>query len=311
MRKLYFMFFGLLIFSTGILGQEWSVPENRKGRLSPFKFTDQTRENGAKAYSVYCASCHGAPGRGNIINLVPPPPDPATDKFQKNSDGEIFFKITEGRQQMPSFRNVLISDEIWDIISFLRSFNSSYIQKVESVAVSSAYPGAAIKIGLSLVPGDSLIVFRASAISEKESLPVTGAAVRLYIYRNFGLLPVDEEKITNSTGVAGFRLPAGIPGDTAGNLRISARFSREDLFGGMSFDTIIRAGEKIRPVSLVANRALWNKARMAPVWIILTFSIGLLSVWSCIVFIMMKLRDIYIIGEVMSVANDENQSEST
>ncbi|MCK7540494.1 MAG: cytochrome c [Marinilabiliales bacterium] len=85
------------------------------------------------------------PERTITSTLVPVPGDPATEKIQRNSDGEIFHKVTVGRGQMPSFRSVLTTDEIWKVVSYLRSFNRSYIQKVMPVITSSAYPGAVIQ----------------------------------------------------------------------------------------------------------------------------------------------------------------------
>ena len=107
MRKLFILLTIITFFAPRLSGQDWVVPENRKARLSPFAFSDETRIEGEKTYATNCLSCHGTPGKNNVINLVPPPPDPAADKVQKNLDGEIFYKIAEGRQQMPSFKNIL------------------------------------------------------------------------------------------------------------------------------------------------------------------------------------------------------------
>ncbi len=131
----------LLLLPSVLRGQDWVVPEERRGRLSTFPFTDETRKEGERLYNVNCQSCHGTPGKNNYIALVPSPGDPATEKIQRNNDGEIFHKVTVGRGQMPSFRSVLSTDEIWKIVSYLRSYNRTYVQKVMQVITSSAYPG--------------------------------------------------------------------------------------------------------------------------------------------------------------------------
>jgi hypothetical protein len=113
------------------------------------------------------------------------------------------------------------------------------------------------------------------------------------------MLPLDEEKTTDSKGNAVFMIPADMPGDTAGNVRISAKFTDEEVFGVVSKDTIIKAGVMTVPVSLVAERAMWNTVRKAPVWIILAYTLGVLAVWGFIFLVMMKLRDIYTIGSVL------------
>jgi len=244
-------------------------------------------------------SCHGNPGKGNYLALVPVPGDPATDKIQRNSDGEIFHKVSVGKGQMPSFRSVLSTDDIWKTVSYIRSFNKSYVQQVMQAITSSAYPGAVISMKISFNTAEHALTVMARAADEEKTVPVTGAGVRLFASRYFGMLPLDEEKTTDSKGNAVFMIPADMPGDTAGNVRISAKFTDEEVFGVVSKDTIIKAGVMTIPVSLVAERAMWNTVRKAPVWIILAYTLGVLAVWGFIFLVMMKLRDIYTIGSAL------------
>jgi mono/diheme cytochrome c family protein len=300
MRKIFLVFTILQLVVPELRSQDWIVPDDKKGKLSTFPFDDNIRKAGEKLYTVNCQSCHGTPGKSNFIILVPPPGDPATEKIQKNNDGEIFYKITTGRGQMPSFRSVLTSNEIWNIISYVRSYNKDYKQQLMAVITSTAYPGAEIKMSLFHNNSDSTIVLRAEAEKENSSVPVSGAEVRLLVNRTFGMLQVDEVKTTDKNGIAVFRLPDYLPGDTAGNIPVSARFIDEEIFGTASKDTIIQAGTKFFPVSLVAERAMWNKGRKAPVWIILSYGIGLLAAWGFIFYVLMKLRDIYIVGKAVT-----------
>jgi mono/diheme cytochrome c family protein len=307
MRKFIFTIFILQLLIPALFGQEWVVPADKKGRLSTFAFDDKTRKAGEKLYLINCISCHGTPGKANYLNLNPPPGDPATEKIQRNNDGEIFFKVTTGHGQMPSFKSVLSSNEIWNLISFIRSFNKSYSQQVMPVITSTAYPGAIINILLSYNSEDSTIVLNASAVTGNNSVPVIGAEAKLFVHRNFGLLVVDETKITDKTGVAIFRVPVDLRGDKDGNVRVSARFINEEVFGSVSKDTVLCAGVKTIPVSLVAQRAMWNNVRKAPIWIILTYGLSLLAAWGFIFLVLMKLRDIYIIGE--SVTQNKQEKE--
>ncbi len=303
----------LMLLPSFARGQEWVVPDDRKGRLSTFPFTDDTRKEGEKLYQVNCHSCHGDPGRNNFIALQPPPGDPATEKIQRNSDGEIFHKVSAGRGQMPSFRSVLTTDEIWKVVSFIRSFNRSYVQKVMQVITSSAYPGAIISMKLAYDEATKQVLVIASATSETGTVPVTGAGVRLLAARYFGKMAVDEEKTTDVNGVATFSVPEGLRGDTAGNIGFSAMFTDEATFGSVSKDTVLMAGMPVIPVSLTANRAMWNTVRKAPVWIILAYGLGVLAVWGFIVLVMFKLRDIFTVGTALSenISASHGQTEPT
>jgi mono/diheme cytochrome c family protein len=299
MKSVIAVIWCLILFPSFARGQDWTVPEDKKGRLSTFPFSEETRKEGEKLYTVNCMSCHGNPGKGNYLALVPPPGDPATEKIQRNRDGEIFYKVTVGKGQMPSFRSVLTTDEIWKTVSYIRSFNKTYVQQVMQAITSSAYPGAVISMKIAYDAAEHALTVMALAAYEEKSVPVTGASVRLFASRYFGKLPLDEEKITDSKGNAVFMIPEDLPGDTAGNVRISAKFTDEEVFGAVSKDTVLTAGVITVPVSLVAQRAMWNNVRKAPVWIILTYTLGVLAVWGFIFLVMMKLRDIYTIGSAL------------
>lgn len=288
-----------LLFPSLSWGQDWVVPEERKGRLSTFPFTDETRKSGDKLYTANCMSCHGTPGKGNYLKLVPVPGDPATEKIQRNSDGEIFYKVTTGKGQMPSFRNVLTGDEIWNLVSFLRTFNKTYVQKVMQIITSAAYPGAVIRMKVGYNGADSTVTVNALAVSETKTVAVTGAGVRLFAQRYFGHLQVDEEKTTDDNGNAAFRVPAGMPGDTAGNISFSAKFTDEETFGAVSKDTVLAAGIITARPGLTVERAMWNTVRKAPVWVILSYTLGVIAVWGFILLTLMKLRDIYTIGTAL------------
>ncbi|MFN8210828.1 MAG: cytochrome c [Bacteroidales bacterium] len=303
------VFLSLLIIPA--FGQDWTVPADKKAKLSTFKFTDDSRKAGEQLYNINCKSCHGTPGMGNFqANLNPQPPDPVTEKLQKNTDGELYYKIITGRGPMPSFKNSLSANEIWNVVSFLRTFKKDYVQAIAPIIRSSAYPGAEIVISLLLGPGNDEVSLKATAVTEKSTVPVTGAAVRLFVNRTFGKMMIDEEKETGKDGIAIFKVNKGLPGDTAGNLRLSAGFVDEDAFGTATKDTILKAGVPVEPVSLTKPRAMWNVVRKAPIWILLTYTLGVLGVWGFIFLILLKLRDIFIIGEHLSSVPAEEQEKN-
>jgi hypothetical protein len=307
MKKIVILFL-IPLLHLSVSGQDWVVPADKKGKLSPFAFTDETRETGEHLYNLNCKSCHGTPGKGDFqVTLNPVPADPATDKFQRNLDGELFYKLITGRGPMPSFKNSLSSNDIWNVISFLRKFNKTYVQAVMPLIRSSAYPGAEIIVRLLNGPSPGEITMKVIAVSEKETVPVTGAAVKLFVKRTFGRMMIDEEKTTGNNGEAVFKVPTGLPGDSAGNIHVTAMFTDEDAFGSAGRDTLIQAGVKVIPVSLTQDRAMWNVVRKAPVWIILTYTLGVLGVWGFIVLIMLKLRDIFIIGNHLTGKSTNQQ----
>ena len=109
------------------------IPSN-KGRTAP-PCAEQTKnpyasnhsatEIGKNIYKFKCYSCHGTKGRGDgpkSAELDKTPQDFTSVDFQKQTDGALFCKITEGREVMPCFKHQLTKDQRWQIINYLRSF---------------------------------------------------------------------------------------------------------------------------------------------------------------------------------------------
>jgi mono/diheme cytochrome c family protein len=78
-------------------------------------------EQGKKAAQVNCASCHGASGKGDGVAaaaLNPKPADWTSKKVQDETDGELFWKISNGRGAMPPWKHL---QERWALIRYIRS----------------------------------------------------------------------------------------------------------------------------------------------------------------------------------------------
>jgi hypothetical protein len=296
MKILSFLF--VLLIPVALFSQEWTVPPERAIRLSSFKFSDSTRNAGSMIYGLNCLSCHGNPGKANFKALTPPPGDPATAKIQHNPDGALFFKISEGRGQMPSFKNVLSANDIWNVISYVRSFNPSYTQSVMSKITTGEYAGSVLSIILRTNVAKDSVFMKVMALKEKQSVPVKNAAVRIFVKRTFGQMPLGEEQITNTEGIALMPL-LKVPGDTAGIIHVTARLTDEERFGSVSKDTILQTGIEVIPLSLTRFRSMWNVVTMAPIWLLITYFGSLLVVIGIIIYILIKLRDIYIIGKYL------------
>ena len=122
--------FGLiaLFFSGFALAQHtspWNAPESAKIRKNPFPPDKSSIIRGRNSYNIECARCHGETGKGNgpaVVRLDKVlPPDLTNDEVQNQSDGELYWKISEGRRPMPYKKKALTDDQRWDVINYLRS----------------------------------------------------------------------------------------------------------------------------------------------------------------------------------------------
>lgn len=295
MKTFFYITLLCLLTGSSLFAQDWIVPDEQTGKRADFEFSDANRESGASIYLTNCRSCHGMPGEGNSIILVPPPGDPALEKFQNNNDGELYYKIREGKGQMASFKKILTIRQVWDVIAYLRSFKPDYIQEIAEAAANNRWTD--ITIDLSLLAAEHKLRAEVSGLEGEARTPVAGAEIRLTVRRRFGNLQIGEVIMTNEQGLAFFNSPVDLPGDTIGNLSLIAQLDDDEEFGLVISETILPAGLPLTPVSLRAERAMWNTNKRAPIWLILTFSLGLLIVWGVIFSVLFQLRTIFVLGE--------------
>jgi hypothetical protein len=298
--KIFYLFLLFIVFlnSFKLTAQEWIVPPDKANVLSPFKFTEETREAGGTLYTTYCKQCHGDPGKGNSIALVPPPPDPASSKMQSNTDGAIFYKVTEGRGPMLSFKNTLTPFNIWNIISYLRSFNLSYVQKMAPKVEGKGPEFTNTHIQLKWVHDYFQVVAQVSGEKDHIIKPVTGAEIKLFAKRYFGNLVIGGAKNTDSLGKAVFNFPIDLPGDSTGFVRMFAKLSDEERFGDIRADTSLNAGVPTWNPPLNEKRAMWNVVQKTPIWLLLAYSTVVIIVWAVILYIIYQLLIIFRLGKV-------------
>jgi mono/diheme cytochrome c family protein len=107
----------------------WIVPEAAKQVANPLKPSQVDLPVARKLYLDKCAECHGDTGKGDGPQgrMYDPQPKDLTDAAHMNavSDGELFYRISEGHRPMPAFRKRLTDEQRWQLVLFLRSLSSS------------------------------------------------------------------------------------------------------------------------------------------------------------------------------------------
>ena len=98
---------------------EWKAPAEAKAMKNPEKGVGDAK----KAIDANCVPCHGASGKGDGAAAAALPTKPAdwtSDKVQKESDGELFWKISNGRGPMPPWKH-LPEKQRWEIVNYIHT----------------------------------------------------------------------------------------------------------------------------------------------------------------------------------------------
>jgi len=102
---------------------EWRVSPRLARIENPIAADSSSLEMGKDLYPRECQQCHGETGKGDgpvaavldrkVANLT-------SSEVLQQSDGAIYTKIRTGRSPMPSFKNHLSKEAIWNLINFIR-----------------------------------------------------------------------------------------------------------------------------------------------------------------------------------------------
>lgn len=103
----------------------WPVPDKFVKMANPVASDAASIANGKALYTQHCVSCHGKKGKGDgpkAAQLDTECGDFATPAFQKQTDGSIFYKTTEGRKDMPSYKKKITDpNDVWAVVNYVRT----------------------------------------------------------------------------------------------------------------------------------------------------------------------------------------------
>jgi cytochrome c oxidase cbb3-type subunit 3/ubiquinol-cytochrome c reductase cytochrome c subunit len=140
----------ILALLAFIRGWQTEKPANLSGIT-----VDGDAKRGKKIYKQWCAACHGKQGEGlyalSLSNRV----------FQETaSDPFIYYAIKEGRREtsMPAFKARLLTQEVYDVIAFIRTMEPAAKQVPIGSDVKVEFTPARLE-GALLNPGNPLAEF--------------------------------------------------------------------------------------------------------------------------------------------------------
>lgn len=101
---------------------EWKAPASVKATKNPVDAVTGVKL-GEPLFRENCVICHGKAGKGDgeAAAAMKPRPRSLTDKnVQAQTDGELFWKISEGREAMPGWKSIS-EKERWSLVHYIRA----------------------------------------------------------------------------------------------------------------------------------------------------------------------------------------------
>ncbi|SRR6266496_5079775 len=133
MKRIVFLVVGILLLTAcGTSSSSSNSDSNAPLATVPAKYAGKTNPYGVemapegdKLFQTNCQMCHGAQGHGDGPageSLAPRPKN--LSAFQKTVDDDyLLWRISEGKPgtSMVAWQGILTEDQIWKIVSFIRT----------------------------------------------------------------------------------------------------------------------------------------------------------------------------------------------
>jgi mono/diheme cytochrome c family protein len=113
----------LFFLQSQSLAHSWMAPENEAKKQNPIPISNESIKIGQALFIDLCSSCHGLGAVGlskkktGLIRDTPNLPN----RLKTHSDGDFYWKILNGKDDMPSFKDELSEKKIWDVINYIKT----------------------------------------------------------------------------------------------------------------------------------------------------------------------------------------------
>ena len=109
----------------------WEAPARAARKPNPVPADAKSLAQGKQLYVAACLPCHGPAGKGDgpaaatlERNGVRVRPGNLSDpKLWEETDGALFWKLTEGKTPMPAWAETLSEEQRWLIVNYIRTLS--------------------------------------------------------------------------------------------------------------------------------------------------------------------------------------------
>jgi mono/diheme cytochrome c family protein len=126
-------------------GGGWKAPADADQLTNPLQKTSLTEQEGKEVYNLYCSACHGSSGFGDGgagANFIRKPANLHERRVTRQTDGALYWKISNGRENMPAFKQSLSEEQRWQLVAYIRRLST--MEAPETIA-TSLKPGISVE----------------------------------------------------------------------------------------------------------------------------------------------------------------------
>ncbi len=126
----------VLLFAFTFPGNDWVAPASADKIENPVKGDEGAIKEGKILFKQMCSICHGDKGKGDGIAgaaLTPKPTNFTTEKMQGQTDGAIYWKMTEGRAPMAAYKDILKEEQRWQLVNYIRTLKKIGTMKLKGI----------------------------------------------------------------------------------------------------------------------------------------------------------------------------------
>jgi len=130
--------FGFLAFAGGRAAAQdatkpWVAPDDSRKVKNPVPATPDNLAAGESLFHDNCELCHGPKGMGDGPGAAAIKVKPANFTDAKlmalETDGSLFWKMSNGRGPMPIWKDTLSETERWQLVNFIRKLGKDAAKK--------------------------------------------------------------------------------------------------------------------------------------------------------------------------------------
>jgi mono/diheme cytochrome c family protein len=280
-NKISFLITITLFLSVNVFAQDWVVPADQKDLENPQSYNLANVKKGKELFIKNCKSCHGDPGKNNVLPLVPPPVDIASERMQKNTEGEIFYKITNGRGAMPQFKATISDDDRWRLVNYISNFNP---QKQPLLVAAAAVKA---KLLASVNEQEKKVEVFAEYFNNGVFIKLPNTPITISAKKTFGNIEIGQVR-TDENGRAEFKIPDSVIGDEDGYVNIVVALDETFIADVVSLDKA-KVGQ-IKPTpKLIQKGILWSTNENIQIWLLFSYIGAAGGAWLTIGYIIFQL----------------------